>query len=237
MTSVIGHRGASADHPENTIEAFVAARSLGADGVELDVRQTVDGVLVVHHDAELPDGRIIADTPALELPPSLPTLAAALASCVGMTVNVEIKHDPVEPGFSEDRHLAEEVVAEISRRPDASSTPILVSSFDLATIDKVRAVGPDLPTGYLVLSTTDPVDAVAVCLDGGHSAVHPYDVFVDAGVSELCRTSGVALNVWTVDDPGRIAELAGWGVDAVITNRVRLAREVIDAGDQRAVGK
>lgn len=228
MTHVIGHRGASADHPENTVEAFVAARSLGADGVELDVRRTVDGVLVVHHDAELPDGRIIADTAAPELPPSLPTLAAALAACVGMTVNVEIKHDPVEPGFSEDRHLAEETVAEIARRPEAASTPVLVSSFDLGTIDKVRAVAPDLPTGYLVLSTTDPFDAVAMCLDGGHSAVHPYDIFVDQAVAERCREVAVELNVWTVDDPARIGELAGWGVDAIITNRVRLAREVVD---------
>ncbi len=162
-------------------------------------------------------------------PAALPTLAAALASCVGMTVNVEIKHDPVEPGFSEDRRLADAVVVEISRRPDAASTPILVSSFDLGTIDKVRAVAPDLPTGYLVLSTTDPVDALWVCLDGGHSAVHPYDILVDADVTDRCRAAGVALNVWTVDDRDRIAELAGWGVDAVITNRVRLARQVIDA--------
>ena len=229
MTSVIGHRGASADHPENTVEAFVAARSLGADGVELDVRQSLDGVLVVHHDVELPDGRIIVDTPSAELPPGLPTLAAALSSCVGMTVNVEIKHDPNEPGFSEDRRLTDAVVAEIARRPEPERTAILVSSFDLGTIDRVRVVAPDLPTGYLVLSTTDPVDALAACLGGGHTAVHPYDIFVDADVTERCRAAGLALNVWTVDDPGRIAELARWGVDAVITNRVRLAREVVDA--------
>lgn len=229
MTSVIGHRGASADHPENTIEAFVAARSLGADGVELDVRRSLDGLLVVHHDAELPDGRIIADTPSAELPSTVPTLTASLAACVGMTVNVEIKHDPVEPGFSEDRRLADETVVEIARRPEAASTPILVSSFDLGTIARVRDIASELPTGYLVLSTTDPLDALAMCLDGGHSAVHPYDIFVDADVTDRCRAAGVALNVWTVDDPARIAELAGWGVDAVITNRVGLARQVIDA--------
>ena len=50
MTLIIGHRGASADFPENTIAAFRGASDQGADGVELDVRQTCDGALVVHHD-------------------------------------------------------------------------------------------------------------------------------------------------------------------------------------------
>ena len=54
---VIGHRGASAARPENTVEAFRHAAELGADWVELDVRRTADDALVVHHDAELPDGR------------------------------------------------------------------------------------------------------------------------------------------------------------------------------------
>ena len=50
---VFGHRGASAAAPENTVEAFSKARALGADGVELDVRRSADGVLMVHHDAEI----------------------------------------------------------------------------------------------------------------------------------------------------------------------------------------
>ena len=60
MTVVIGHRGASADFPENTLDAFAGAAAQGADWVELDVRATSDGILVVHHDAVLPDGRRFA---------------------------------------------------------------------------------------------------------------------------------------------------------------------------------
>ena len=56
-TRVIGHRGASHDHPENTVEAFGAAQAMGADWVELDVRVTADHELIVHHDPVLPDGR------------------------------------------------------------------------------------------------------------------------------------------------------------------------------------
>ena len=56
---VLAHRGASAARPENTLDAFRHARELGADGVELDVRATRDGAFVVHHDAHLPDGRVL----------------------------------------------------------------------------------------------------------------------------------------------------------------------------------
>src|SRR5690606_3517686 len=59
VTKVIAHRGASHRHPENTLAAFRGAAELGSDGVELDVRRTADGRGVVHHDAELGDGRPI----------------------------------------------------------------------------------------------------------------------------------------------------------------------------------
>ena len=68
MTQVIAHRGASGLEPENTVAAFRRAVALGADGVELDVRRSADGVLVVHHDARLADGRAIVTVPEAELP-------------------------------------------------------------------------------------------------------------------------------------------------------------------------
>src|SRR5262245_27082175 len=92
--AVIAHRGASRAAPENTLEAFRLARSLGADAVELDVRRTRDGALAVHHDARLPDGQSVVDLSAAELPRSVPLLDAALDACAGMWVNVEIKNDP-----------------------------------------------------------------------------------------------------------------------------------------------
>ena len=61
MVRVIAHRGASAAAPENTIEAFLLARELGADWVELDARRTRDGAIVVHHDDTLADGRVIVE--------------------------------------------------------------------------------------------------------------------------------------------------------------------------------
>ena len=67
-TNVIAHRGANRRARENTLEAFRAAVALGSDGIELDVRRTVDGALVIHHDAQLPDGRVIRESRRDELP-------------------------------------------------------------------------------------------------------------------------------------------------------------------------
>jgi glycerophosphoryl diester phosphodiesterase len=71
VTTVIAHRGASKAAPENTIAAFELAGRLGADAVELDVRRTRDGALVVHHNPDLADGRVIRDVLAADLPSSV----------------------------------------------------------------------------------------------------------------------------------------------------------------------
>ena len=79
--------------------AFRRAGELGADWVELDVRLTVDQARAVHHDAVLPDGRVICEVAAAELPDAVPLLTAALAACEGLGVNVEIKSSPDDPDF------------------------------------------------------------------------------------------------------------------------------------------
>src|SRR4029078_7765283 len=97
QTAIIAHRGASADYPENTVEAFRAAGPLGANWVELDVRRTADGAPAVHHDAQLRAGRAIVGAAAADLPESVPSLAQALDACRPLGVNVEIKNSPHDP--------------------------------------------------------------------------------------------------------------------------------------------
>jgi len=91
MVSIIAHRGASARFRENTVEAFLAAARLGADGVELDVRRSADGALVVHHDALLPGGDPISNVAVANLPEYVPLLDTALEACADLFVNVEVK--------------------------------------------------------------------------------------------------------------------------------------------------
>ncbi|NLA36754.1 MAG: glycerophosphodiester phosphodiesterase [Actinobacteria bacterium] len=222
MTLVIGHRGASHDFSENTLDAFEGAKAQGADWVELDVRRTSDGLLIVHHDAHLSDGRAIADVKAGELPKSVPTLEAALHACAPMGVNVEIKNAESEPGFDATGRLARETVSVIHATISGTAN-VLVSSFDLATLDVVREADGEMLTGYLVLSGEEPADAVALCVERNHQAINPYDFFVSAESIARAHDSGIEVNVWTVDDPARIAELGSWGVDSVITNRPALA--------------
>lgn len=228
MTKVVGHRGASHDFPENTLAAFEGAAVQGADWVELDVRRTIDGVLVVHHDPALADGRAICHTAAADLPPAVPTLELALAACHPLGVNVEIKNSPAEEGYDPTDALATATIEAIEAA--GHGIDVLVSCFDLATVDAVRSLRSFVATGYLVLSTSDPHDAVALAVAGGHRAVHPFDLFVDEESVRRCHDSGVEINVWTVDDPDRIRQLAEWGVDAVITNRPAVALAAIGRG-------
>lgn len=222
---VIAHRGASQDHPENTMAAFVGAREQRADWVELDVRRTADGELVVHHDPALADGRVIAEVRRRDLPQRVPTLTEALAACSPMGVNVEIKNSLGEPGFDGERRIAAEVVEVVLAAEPA--VDVLISSFDFATIEAVKIADPGMATGYLVLSFVDPVDAVARALDGGHTAVHPWTHTTDRAAVDRCREAGLLVNVWTVDEEDRIAELAMWGVDGIVTNRPAVARRVL----------
>lgn len=189
MTRVWAHRGAHRVARENTLAAFAAAADLGVDGVELDVWLQPDGRLVVQH-----------DRPGAVLAADVPTLEDALAVCAGMTVNVEIK-GPIE--------AVEPVLAAVD------GADVVVSSFDLATIDRVRSLDPAMRTGFL-LFTGSPTWAMQVCRERGHQAVHPHEVLVDEAFMEAA--DGLLVHVWTVNDPVRAGELADLAVDAVVTD-------------------
>ncbi len=225
---VIAHRGASADRPENTVDAFVEAGRQGADGVELDVRPTSDRRLVVCHDVAFADGRAVSATAFDDVPAGICDLRRALEACGTMLVNVEIKNGEGEPGFDRSGWLAEETLRVISEVSPPGG--VLVSSFDPDILDTVRGLPDAPPTGLLVLSADQPRDALAAAADAGHEAVHPWDGSVDEDLVARARDARLALNVWTVDDPGRVRELARWGVDAIITNRPASTRAAIGGG-------
>lgn len=237
---VIAHRGASAHERENTLAAFAKAAELGAEWVELDVRTSADGVLVVHHDPHLADGRFVFETPREELPAHVPTLADALACTAeaGLATNVEIKALPGEADESTATRITDAtvdlVLEHVERagvaRPDGTlPVEVLITCFDPRTLARVRHRAPaSLRTGFLTIG--GPVeDVVAVARDGGHVAINPWDPIVAGPLVELAHGSGLAVNVWTVDDPARMAELVALGVDGLITNVVDTARAVVDA--------
>ncbi len=224
MPLIYGHRGASAAAPENTVAAFRLAKELGADGVELDVRRSADDHLVICHDPLLADGRAVRATARAQLPPAVPTLAEALDACAGMIVNIEIKNIPGEPDFDATCGIVEAVVALLT---DRDRDDVIVSSFHLATIDRVKSLDRSVRTGLLTFFDPLPADSLAVIVERGHDAVHPNDWTVDDSLVIEAHRVGLEVNVWTVDDPDRMVTLASFGVDGVVTDVPDVARRVL----------
>jgi len=231
VTDVIAHRGASRDERENTLAAFRRAVAVGADGVELDVRRSADGELVVHHDATLDDGRVIVETQAGELPEDVARLHEALDAAAGLIVNVELKNAPGEPDFDPDDSVAAAVADLLARRPEPAGR-WLVSSFRLETVDRFREFAPQVPTALLTDHLDD--DVVALALGHGHTVVHPWFGDLTATAIQSAHGSGVRINAWTCNDPARAVELAGWGIDGIVTDVPDVIRAALAAADPPA---
>jgi glycerophosphoryl diester phosphodiesterase len=230
MTLVIAHRGASRAKPENTLAAFGAARRLGADAVELDVRRTADDQLIVHHDPRLTDGRVICQTPAAELPAHVPSLADALEACADMIVNIEIKNDPEQPDFDPSEWVVYRVGALLGRI--GGGPRWLISSFRFETIAACRIAMPSVRTAFLVEHFDQAViDRTA---KGGHAAIHPWVPTVDEPLTRVAHVAGLAVNTWTCDDPEQMRRLIAWGVDGICTNvpdvALAIRRELVPDG-------
>jgi len=230
---VLAHRGARTVAPENTLEAFSTALDQGAAGVELDVHRTADEGLVVHHDAEAPGLGVLAERTLLEIRearPDIPTLVEVLELCVGALVNVEIKNMLNDADYDATDRVAElvvELLAGRDRRDD-----VLVSSFNLATVDRVRALEPSIPTGFL--SMLDPFEGIDLCAARGHGSLHPFFALLGPDTAlpivTRAREVDVAINVWTVNDEHEMVRLAAAGVEAIITDVPDVARRVLATG-------
>ncbi|MDH3605898.1 MAG: glycerophosphodiester phosphodiesterase [Acidimicrobiia bacterium] len=218
---VFGHRGASAHAPENTVAAFQLAAEQEADGVELDVRRTADGALVVHHDATFPGLGPIVDHTEAELrrhAPSLATFPEAMAACEGLIVNIEIKNSPLDPDFDPDDTVAAAVVAWVD---DSGWTDrVVISSFNAATVDFVRRSSGTMATGQLIDAGGDAVRQLLAANQRGHQALHPHitSLIDTQELAAIANGLDMWLLAWTVDDPDTIRSLRDAGITGVITN-------------------
>jgi glycerophosphoryl diester phosphodiesterase len=230
VTSVVAHRGAPDPEEgiaENTIAAFRRARDLGADGIELDVRLTVDGAIAVHHDAVIAGLGPISKLRTKQLPHDVPLLEPALEACDGLSVNIEVKNLPNEPGFDPDDHLARavgELVAGLE-----PGREVIVSSFWPSALTAARAVHPDVATGLLYARAMAPEVAVSAALERGCSALHPAADLVTDDLVVAAHGAGLAVCAWTVNDREWLAAAQVLEVDTVITDDVPLARGVLGA--------
>jgi glycerophosphoryl diester phosphodiesterase len=231
---VLAHRGARMVAPENTLEAFSVALAQGADGVELDVHCTADGALVVHHDAEAVGLGILAERQLADIRaerPEIPTLDEVLDACEGSLVNIEIKNLPTDADYDDSDRAAALVVQLLDGRGHRDD--VLVSSFNLATIDRVRELEPAVPTGYL--SIFDPLEGLDICAEHGHGALHPFFALVSVetvdAIMRRAQDLDVAINVWTVNDGDEMVRFAAAGVAAIITDVPDLASRMLTSPD------
>lgn len=223
--AIQAHRGSpdpSGGIAENTLEAFARARQLGADGIELDVRLTADGALAVHHDPTIPGIGEVAGLEVPDLPDSVPLLPAVLAVCTDITVNIEVKNLPTEPGYDPDEAAGRAVANAIAEAGLAGNT--VVSSFWPPSLAAVLAVDPALATGLLLAEWADPAASLVLGRDLGCRALHVHRSLATPSLVAAIHAAGLAVAVWTVNDREGFATMAALGVDTVITDDVPLAR-------------
>jgi glycerophosphoryl diester phosphodiesterase len=247
---VFAHRGGRALGPENTLAAFDLGLAAGADGLELDVHLSRDGVPVVHHDADLDrctdaTGPVAART-AAELGRldaacrfgaedgfpwrgrgvGVPTLAEVLERYPGVPVIVEVKSAT---------DATARAVVEAVRRAGAVGH-VCVGSFSAELLRVVRALEPSLATGAGRKETQWALYRTWVGLGLGRVGYRAFQVPELAGrlrvVSEAligaAHRSGLAFQVWTVNERPDMWRLLDWGVDGLISDRPDVAVEVRD---------
>lgn len=224
---IIAHRGASAERPENTLAAFRRALALEVDGIELDVRVTRDGVPVVFHDPTLRRmtgraGRVAAKTWAelAALPvrgaEPMPRLVDVLRLTRGLAVvQLELKSGPVEP-----------IVHAI--RSARAAEWVILASFDRRLVASARALAPAIPRMLISEGREAPaalIRRLAACGAGGLSVNHRA-IRSEAWVNHF-QARGYAVWTWTVNDPVAARRLAGWGVDALLSDDPALMRDAV----------
>jgi glycerophosphoryl diester phosphodiesterase len=241
---IIGHRGASADAPENTLAAFQLAIDDGADGVEFDVQLSKDGIPVIIHDATLTRvglrGDKVADLTADQLAsidvgswfnarfrdrakrdysgetvPTLEQLLALLSSFDGL-IYIELKVNV--PDYAS---LAAAVCEVIRDSPQLSQ--MIVKSFKLAAIPEVRRLLPDVQTAALFEPSINtvlrrPNYMIAMTREFGAHQISLHHSLASAKLTSLAAEAEMPITIWTADDPKWIGRCRQRGIGSLITN-------------------
>jgi len=230
---VYAHRGDRSRAADNTIEAFELAVEAGTDGIELDVRRTSDGVLIVSHDESYPGVGTLSSLEfraVRELAPRVPTLREAMDSIPRrIFVNVEIKNFPHEAAFDEDRTIVDETIGELLSYDEPER--ILMSSFDPVSMQRVSKVAPNLLRGQLVLASVPLDEGVATARELDVDAINPNIIHLKtdtASTMKVFAEMNLKAVVWGVNSPEDVALMATAGVDAIITDDPGMARTAID---------
>ena len=234
---IIGHRGASAVAPENTLAAFREAIAVGADGIEFDVRLTRDGVPVVIHDnslrrtgglsqriadmtwaelAKVDVGSWFSGSFANETVPSLAELFTLFQSN-NSTLYLEMKCDSPK----ESAPLAEACCRLIAEH--GLKQRVMIECFQLPALRVVREIDSDIKTVALFEPSLSPSllsdqSIINNATDVGAIVLALHHRLARRSLVEKAKAAGMHVAVWTVDDPSWIERARVIGIDALITN-------------------
>lgn len=220
---LVGHRGASEDAPENSLESLSLAVAQGADMAELDLRLTADGHLVSFHDADLErlsgSSKRIEELTLAELSDhrvdgdAIPSLADVFDRLpVDYPLNLELKLTHADP----DRFVAALMEA-VGERGN-----LLISSFDAGLLTAVRAAAPELPLAPL--ARRDLRQLLSTAADLGATSVHCHRRMASPELVAAATSFGWPVLVYTVNDMETAAELLGLGVAGLFTDAPKRLR-------------
>jgi glycerophosphoryl diester phosphodiesterase len=211
----IGHRGARAYAPENTLKSFKKALEIGVDAVELDVRKTKDNQLVVIHDADIKrttngEGLVSAFT-LMEIQgfdagngEKIPTLEELLDFLdKKVKVFVELKEIGIE----------EQVLAIVKEK--GLEKNVVITSFIEEALKKVRELNGDVETGLIYANYKNPIKAA---LELKANYLLPLYRFTHTANVEKAHQNGLKVVVWTINKPEEVKEYAKKGVDGITSD-------------------
>ena len=230
--AVIAHRGAAGSAPENTLASVRQAVEDGTDWIEIDVQETVDGEVIVIHDSDFMKlagvnlkvwNGTLEEIQAIDVgswfspefaDERVPTLAEVLDEVKGRCrVIIELKY------YGHDQQLERRVV-EIVEQSDMVGE-VKIMSLSYAGIQKIRALRPDWTIGLLAAQAAGNLAQ----LDVDFLAVN--QSIAKAPLVSAASAAGKQVFVWTINDAVNMSRVISLGVDGVITDEPRLAREVL----------
>jgi glycerophosphoryl diester phosphodiesterase len=245
---IIGHRGASAVAPENTLASFARAFRDGADGIELDVRLARDGVPVVIHDASVPHTRLrkrrVARTRSDKLQqidigswfnrayrrlarleytrqtiPTLDDVFRLLANQSNKELVVYVELKAGRAGKKNDE-LAAAVVELVARHQ--LQRRVVAISFNLRTVAKIKQLDSSIRTGALFgprqRAMKSTRQIIAAAIASGANEILLHHRIATKRIIDAAHESRLLTTVWTVDDPRWLARARSLQIGAIMTN-------------------
>jgi len=233
---IVGHRGVMAHRPENSLQSYALAERVGVDEIELDVRQTRDGALIVLHDATL--DRVAADESGRGLPPvaeltldevtrvrldsgrpvlTLPEVYRATTT----TLQVEIK-DPA----------CVTAVARFFHDHPEHAPRTLFTSFDADALEELKALLPDIPRGVILYGHPSaeeyPEGVEALLARTGSSIFHCGWPGLTREVVDGMHEAGLPVRGWPLRDFADMERAVALGIDGTTSDDPALARSWYD---------